>query len=317
MGADRTAIVAPGVTAIDTVMAGERELNAVYLLDGLEPCLVETGPGADHDRLTSSLDALGVGTDDLAHVVVTHIHVDHAGGAGALLARYPRATIWVHEAGARHLVDPARLIASTARTYGQERMRALYGDTLAVPAARVRAVVDGEHIPLGPRSLRVLHTPGHASHHIALHDDGSGAMFTGEAIGSYLPWADCVRPALPPPEVDLEAALGSIQRILDREPTALLTSHFGAVPDVATACETATERIRAWGADVRHLLEEDLDASENDIVEALTRRARGEFERDAGRPFEQARYDVLGSIRMNAQGISRYWRKRWEREAGA
>jgi glyoxylase-like metal-dependent hydrolase (beta-lactamase superfamily II) len=317
MCADRTAIVAPGVTAIDTVMAGERELNAVYLLDGLEPCLVETGPGADHDRLTSSLDALGVDRNDLAHVVVTHIHMDHAGGAGALLARYPRATVWVHEAGARHLVDPARLIASTARTYGQERMRALYGDMVAVPAARVRAVADGTHIPLGPRSLRVLHTPGHASHHIALHDDGSGAMFTGEAIGSYLPWADCVRPALPPPEVDLEAALSSIQRILEREPTALLTSHFGAVPDVAAACETATARIGAWGADVRHLLEHDPDTSEEDIVDALARRARAEFEQDAGRAFEQTRYDVLGSIRMNAQGIARYWRKRWEREAGA
>ena len=140
-------------------------------------------------------------------------------------------------------------------------------------------------------------------------------MLTGEAVGSYLPWASCVRPALPPPEVDLEAALGSIQRILDREPTTLLTSHFGAVPDVASTCETAIERIQAWAADVRHLLEEDIDTSEDDIVEALTRRARGEFEGDAGRPFEQARYDVLGSIRMNAQGIARYWRKRWEREA--
>jgi glyoxylase-like metal-dependent hydrolase (beta-lactamase superfamily II) len=315
MDADRTATVASGVTAIDTVMAGERELNAVYLLDGLEPCLVETGPGADRDRLTSSLGSLGVDADDLAHVVVTHIHMDHAGGAGALLARYPRATVWVHEAGARHLVDPSRLIASTARTYGQERMRSLFGDMRAVPAARVRAVADGDRIPLGPRSLRVVHTPGHASHHIALHDDGSGAMFTGEAIGSYLPWAGCVRPALPPPEVDLEAALASIHRILEREPTTLLTSHFGAVPDVGAACETAAARIQAWGADVRHLLEEDRDTSEDDIVDALARRARGEFERDAGRPFEQARYDVLGSIRMNAQGIARYWRKRWEREA--
>jgi glyoxylase-like metal-dependent hydrolase (beta-lactamase superfamily II) len=315
MCADRTAIVAPGVTAIDTVMAGERELNAVYLLDGPEPCLVETGPGADHDRLTASLDALGVDREDLAHVVVTHIHMDHAGGAGALLVRYPRATVWVHEAGARHLIDPTRLTASTARTYGQERMRSLFGDMHAIPPVRVRAVAGGDRIPLGPRSLHVLHTPGHASHHIALHDDGSGAMFTGEAVGSYLPWARCLRPALPPPEVDLDEALASIRRILDREPTTLLTSHFGAVDDVAGTCEAAAERIQMWAADVRHLLEDDIDTSEDDIVEVLARRARGEFERDAGRPFEQARYDVLGSIRMNAQGIARYWRKRWEREA--
>jgi glyoxylase-like metal-dependent hydrolase (beta-lactamase superfamily II) len=310
------ATVAPGVFAIDTVMAGELELNAVYVLDGAEPCLVETGPGADHDRLTSALDALGVGPDDLAHIVVTHIHMDHAGGAGALLLRYPNATVWVHEAGARHLVDPDRLIASTARTYGSERMRALYGDMLPVPQERVRAVADGDVIPLGTRSLHVLHTPGHASHHIALHDDTSGAMFTGEAIGSYLPWASCFRPALPPPEVDVEAALTSIERIAERGPTTLLTSHFGPVPDVEDACGRAADRIRDWAQEVRAVLEMDVTAQEQAVVEALSRRARREFEADAGRAFEPARYDALGSIRMNAQGLARYWRRRWEREAG-
>lgn len=313
---DDVATVAPGVTAIDTVMAGERELNAVYLLDGIEPCLVETGPGADHDRLTTALDALGVGFDDLAHIVVTHIHMDHAGGAGALLERYPDAAVWVHEAGARHLVDPERLVASTARTYGRERMRSLYGDMIPVPADRVRAITDGDRIDLGGRSLAVVHTPGHASHHVALHDDTSGAMFTGEAIGSYLPWAACFRPALPPPEVDIDAALGSIARIVDRRPTSLLTSHFGPVPDVADACARAADRIQAWARDVSALLEDDMDASEDVIVETLARRARREFETDAGRAFEPARYDALGSIRMNAQGLTRYWRKRWEREAG-
>jgi glyoxylase-like metal-dependent hydrolase (beta-lactamase superfamily II) len=312
-----TRVVAPGVTSIDTVMAGERELNAVYLLDGSEPCLVETGPGADHDRLTTVLTRLGVARQELAHLVVTHIHMDHAGGAGALLRRYPRATVWVHEAGARHLVDPERLVASTARTYGPGRMQALFGTMTPAPPERVRAVTDGEVILMGDRTLQVLHTPGHASHHIALHDAASGAMFTGEAIGSYLPWADCYRPALPPPEVDVEAALASVRRIADREPTALLTSHFGLVPDVTDACARAAERIERWASDVRDALAAAPDASEDDIVVALTHRARQEFEHDAGRAFEQDRYDVLGSIRMNAQGLSRYWRKRREREEAA
>ena len=316
MGGDSTA-VAPGVVAIDTVMAGERELNAVYLLNGTEPCLVETGPGADHDRLTTALDALGVGSGDLAHIVVTHIHMDHAGGAGALLERFPHALVWVHEAGARHLVDPERLVASTGRTYGQERMRSLYGVMLPVPEEHVRAVRDGDRIPLGGRSLSVLHTPGHASHHVALHDDASGAMFTGEAIGSYLPWASCFRPALPPPEVDIEAALASIERIVDRRPTILLTSHFGPVPNADEACARAADRIQGWAEDVRAILEADADAPEDVVTESLAMRARREFETDAGRPFEPDRYDALGSIRMNAQGLSRYWRKRWEREASA
>ncbi|MEP6758780.1 MAG: MBL fold metallo-hydrolase [Actinomycetota bacterium] len=315
MDGERTCIVAPGVTSIDTVMAGERELNAVYLLDGSEPCLVETGPGADHDRVATALIQLGVGARDLAHLVVTHIHMDHAGGAGALLRDYPRATIWVHEAGARHLVDPQRLVASTARTYGPERMQALFGTMMPSPAERVRVVADGDVISMGDRALAVLHTPGHASHHIALHDEANGAMFTGEAIGSYLPWAHCYRPALPPPEVDVEAALASVRHIADREPTALLTSHFGVVPDIADACAQAAEGISRWAQDVRDTLANDPDTAEDDVVAVLTERAREEFERDAGRPFEQDRYDVLGSIRMNAQGISRYWRKRWEREA--
>lgn len=313
MDGDRIRLVAPGVRAIDTVMAGERELNAVYFLDGAEPCLVEAGPGADHDRILASLDVLGVGAHDLAHVVVTHIHVDHAGGAGALLERFPGATVWVHASGARHLIDPDRLLASTARTYGLDRMRSLFGEMVPVPGERVRAVEDGDHIPMGGRSLSVVHTPGHASHHVALHDDASGTMITGEAIGSYLPWAQCFRPALPPPEVDVEAALASIRRIADRAPTMLLTSHFGAVPDVEIACTRAAERIQAWATDVEALLEADAATSEDAVVAVLSRRARDEFESDAGRTFEAARYDVLGSIRMNAQGLTRYWRKRWER----
>src|SRR5262245_12220046 len=125
-------------------MAAQRELNAVYLVDASEPALIEAGPGADHDRIVAALDRLGVEPDTLAHVVVTHIHMDHAGGAGALLERYPRATVWVHEIGARHLMDPERLVASTARTYGEERMRALYGTMVPSPPGRVRSVTAGE-----------------------------------------------------------------------------------------------------------------------------------------------------------------------------
>jgi len=309
------ATVADGITSIDTVMAGERELNSVYLFDASEPCLVETGPGADGSRVLEALELLGVGPADLAHVVVTHIHMDHAGGGGALLRRFPRATLWVHEAGAKHLVDPARLIASTARTYGEQRMRALYGEMLPAAAARVRAVTDGSVVALGDRTLRILHTPGHASHHVSIHDERSGAMCTGEAAGSYLPWAACYRPALPPPEVDVEAAVTSIDAMRERRPTTLLTSHFGRVPDPDAAFDTAVARIRAWADDVARMLRTDPEASDDLLTATLLGRARTEFESDAGRPFEPERYDVLGSVRMNAQGLSRYWRKRWEREA--
>jgi glyoxylase-like metal-dependent hydrolase (beta-lactamase superfamily II) len=312
---ERTRSVADGITAIDTVMAGTTELNAAYLIGADQPCLVETGPGADHDRLSASLETLGLAAHDLAHIVVTHIHMDHAGGAGALARRFPDAIVWVHEIGAKHLVDPSRLIASTSRTYGHDRMVSLYGEMLAVDERRVRSVTDGDRISLGDRELAVLHTPGHASHHIALHDDLSGAMCTGEAIGTYLPWADCYRPALPPPEVDVERALATIAAMRARGPSALLTSHFGRVPDPSAAFDVAAERIAAWADDVADALRDDPDASIDDVASRLELRARAEFEHDAGRTFDRDRYDVLGSIRMNAQGLSRYWRKRWEREA--
>jgi len=315
MGNDRIASVGDGITAIDTVMANERELNAVYLLEATEPAMIEAGPGADHDRIVSALDALGVAPDSLAHIVVTHIHMDHAGGVGALLERYPGATVWVHEIGARHLVDPERLVASTARTYGEERMRALYGTMRPSPPDRIRSVTAGDRIDLGDRSLTVVHTPGHASHHVALHDDRAGAMWTGEAIGSYLPWAGCYRPALPPPEVDIDRALGSIAAMRSRRPTALLTSHFGPVPEPDAAFDRAAERIRAWTACVERELQKDPDMPVDELRATLEDLARREFEADAHRPIDLARYDALGSIKMNAQGIARYWRKRWEREA--
>src|SRR3954468_22250528 len=309
--------VADGITSIDTVMAGERELNAVYLVASSEPALIEAGPGADHARIVAALDRLDVATDALAHIVVTHVHIDHAGGVGALLERYTRATVWVHEIGARHLVDPERLLASTAPTYREERMRALYGTMRAADAGRVRAVTGGERIPLGDRSLTVVHTPGHASHHVALHDDRSGAMWTGEAIGSYLPWADSFRPALPPPEVDVERALGSIAAMRSRRPTALLTSHYGRVPDPDEAFDRASDQILAWCATVETALKRDPDMSDDALRAILELLARREFEDDAHRPIYLERYDALGSIKMNAQGLARYWRKRWERDAAA
>ncbi len=139
------------------------------------------------------------------------------------------------------------------------------------PPIGFASIADADRIDLGDRSLEVVYTPGHASHHVALHDQRSGAVFTGEAIGSHLPWAQCFRPALPPPEVDVEAALASIDRIDRRRPTTLLTSHFGPVPDAEYGCRRAAERIRAWSETVRATLEADPDVG----IEAVTDALRG------------------------------------------
>lgn len=306
--------VAPGVTMIDTGLAGERALNAVYVFGGAQPCLVEAAPEADGPAVLAGLEQLGIGPNDLAHIVVTHIHMDHAGGTGALLERFPGARVWVHERGAPHLANPTRLVASTARTYGAARMHELFGGMRACEPERITAVTDGDLIDLGDHRLRVLHTPGHASHHITLHDEAGGAVCTGEAIGSYLPWATAFRPALPPPEVDVELALASIERIRAVGPSAVLTSHFGPAPDPDRACDVAAERVRTWAEEVRASLMAVPDASTEAIASSLRDLAGREFLDDAGRPLddELGRYDALGSIAMNAAGLARYWRKRWD-----
>jgi glyoxylase-like metal-dependent hydrolase (beta-lactamase superfamily II) len=307
---------AAGITGIDTHTAGQREFNSVYLIGGPEPTLVEAASAADGPILEAALDELGVGVEDLAHVVVTHVHLDHAGGVSGLLARYPRASVWVHQRGAPHLVDPTRLVASTARTYGAARMESLYGHTGPVAADRVRALSDGDRIDLGDRSLHVVGTPGHASHHVALRDSETGAVFSGEAIGSHLPWADAYRPALPPPEVDVEQALESIDRIRALKPTVILTSHFGPV-DPGDGLDRAADRVRAWSETVRRELERDPDARDERLDDLLRRQAAREYLADAGEPIDMDRYNAIGSIEMNARGLARYWRKRWEAEAAA
>ncbi len=305
--------VADGIKILDTGMAGQCELNAVYLIGSTQPTLVETGPASDAGVVLAALQMEGIGSADLAHIVVTHIHLDHSGGAGTLLQRFGSATVWVHERGAQHLADPTRLTASTARTYGQERMLRLFGRTEPVAPERLRTVVDGDRIGLGDRTLDVLHTPGHASHHVALVESVTGAVFTGEAVGSHLPWVDVYRPALPPPEVDVTAALDSIERIRLRA-SMLLTSHFGAIADPYEGCTRASDRIRSWAEAVRDALREGV--IELDEMEGVLRSlASSEYFADSQTEIDYSRYDALGSIRMNAAGLTRYWTKLWEEQA--
>jgi glyoxylase-like metal-dependent hydrolase (beta-lactamase superfamily II) len=307
--------VADGLSAIDTVMTGRYLVTSAYLLDAREPALVETGPTTSAEHVERGLAELGMGPNDLAHVIVTHIHLDHAGGAGTIARRYPSATLWVHERGAPHLADPAKLVASTARTYGEEWMRRFFGTVEPVPAERLTAVSDGDRISLGDRELLVFATPGHASHHVCLEDSRTGAVFAGDALGVHLPDVGVLRPATPPPEFDIELAVDSIERIRDHARTMLLLSHFGPVEEIDALCDLAIRRIRGWGEEVRRALRETDDVEE--IASILERRGAAEYLEDSGQPIDIERYDVLSSIRMNAAGLMRYWKKRAEREREA
>ncbi len=305
---------AAGITGVDTRMSGRSRLTSAYLLEGSEPTLVETGPTTSIEAVTAGLHSLGLQPEDLAHIVVTHIHLDHAGGVGRLTQRFPRALVWVHDRGAAHLADPQRLVASAARVYGEEQMRSLFGPVDPVPSDRLRSVSEGDRIAVGTRSLEVMYTPGHASHHIALVDSTSGAVFTGDALGIHLPDARVLRPATPPPDIDVELGVRSIERIRARAESVLLFSHFGPVKEVDELCSIASSRLRRWATIVRDALDQtdDLDR----ITELLERQTSSEFDdaKDAGIEIDMERYETLASMRMNAAGLVRYWKKRTDAE---
>jgi len=307
--------VADGITAIDTMMGGRPRYTAAYLLDARELTLVETGPGTSIDPVTDALDRLGVERDALAHVVVTHIHLDHAGGVGGLSARFPSATIWVHERGAPHLADPARLVASATRAWGEREMQEFFLPVEPVDASRLRPLGDGDTIDMGDRALAVLDTPGHASHHVALVDSRSGAVFTGDALGIHVPDLPVLRPATPPPDFELDRYVASIERIREAAASVLLFAHFGPLHDVDATCDLAIRRVRGWSAVV-----EDAMASTDDPEELAARleaAALDDIETGAGATLDlemlEDRLRLLSSIRMNAQGLARYWRRRRER----
>ncbi len=302
---------AAGITAIDTVMCGQERVTSAYLIHADQPAIVETGPTTSVDALRAGLDSLGIGPEDLAHVVVTHIHLDHAGGAGALIEHYPKATVWVHARGAPHLVDPAKLTASAARVYGgEEELNRLYGPIVPIPAERLRSIDEGDTISFGNRSLDVMYTPGHAGHQVALVDSDTQALFTGDALGVFLSDVGILRPATPPPEFDLDLAVQSVHRIRDRKPSALLFSHFGPAAQVDHLCELAEHRLRKWTWVVEEILAEEPEADLDRITELLEVRVASEFNPRKRDPWLIERYELLSSVRMNAMGLSRYVRAR-------
>jgi glyoxylase-like metal-dependent hydrolase (beta-lactamase superfamily II) len=307
-----TFVVAPGITAIDTFMGGRERYTAAYLLNANQPALIETGPGTSVQPVTQALDSLGIASDALAHIVLTHIHLDHAGGVGALAAAFPRATVWVHQRGARHLAEPARLVASATRVYGADRMASLFGPMEPVPADRIRVFGDGASLDLGGRSLTALDTPGHASHHLAVVDSATGVVFTGDALGIHVPLLPILRPATPPPDFDLEQAVASVERIRSVRPSTLLFAHFGPIPDVDRTCDLAVSRLRSWTTTVERAMERTDDPDE--IVEVLAREAAKEVVTGAEAQLDLDRLETLAGIRMNALGIMRYLTQRAEQE---
>jgi glyoxylase-like metal-dependent hydrolase (beta-lactamase superfamily II) len=287
----------PGVDVIDVNLFGARELSCSYLIDAAEPALIETGPATVFETVKGELARRGV---EPKHVVLSHIHLDHAGGVGHVAELFGGATIWVHDIGAPHIVDPTRLVASARRLFG-DSLDTMYGEPVPVAEGRIRVMEEGTRIPLGDRELRVLYTPGHASHEVTLYDHDSGTAFVGDTAGVCYgeSWQ---KPATPPPEFDLEAALDSIARVQKLRPQTICFTHYGTAQE--SALEEAARDLREWDSTLRPLVLRGAD--EEELLAVL--------EPSVGEPPGAADYvkaaTDLSSTRNSLLGYMRYYRKR-------
>jgi glyoxylase-like metal-dependent hydrolase (beta-lactamase superfamily II) len=295
--------IGPGVFQIDTLLGGWERMTAGYLVEGPMPVLVETGSQSSVPALLAALGDHGVKAGDLAGVAVTHIHLDHAGGVGDVARAFPDATVYVHPKGARHLVDPTRLIDSAALVYG-DRLDGLYGRLEPTAVDRLRVLEDGEVIRIGPtRVLTAVDSPGHAKHHLALHDNDSGILFAGDAVGVRLPDAGVLRPATPPPDFDLDQALASLRKFTARAPSGVALAHYGLLPHSLELLEEAQGILRRWAE-----VAEGAWRDGRDIAEALQDAFGGELA--ATDPAHRQKLETLNGIHSNAAGFRRWLDKR-------
>ena len=291
--------IGDGVVEIDTLLGGWEKVTAGYLVEGPDPVLVETGSQTSVPALLAALDTLGVGAEELAGVAVTHIHLDHAGGVGDVARAFPNATVYVHEKGARHLADPTRLVESASRVYGH-LLDDLYGRLEPTPAARLHVLADGEEIEVGPsRVLTTVDSPGHAKHHLALHDSQSGILFVGDAVGVRLPDAGLLRPSTPPPDFDLDQAVTSMRRFAARRPAGIALAHYGLVPDHESILEEAEDTLQRWAGVAERAWHDG-----RDIAEALSESFT--LTDDGLAPEAREKMETLNGIHSNAAGFRRW-----------
>jgi glyoxylase-like metal-dependent hydrolase (beta-lactamase superfamily II) len=291
--------IAEGVLELDTLLGGWERVTAGYLIEGDAPVLVETGSQSSVPALLAHLGRLGLGPDDLAGVVVTHIHLDHAGGVGDVARAFPKATVYVHPKGARHLADPTRLVESAARVYGP-LLDSLYGRLDPTPAERIHILEDGEEVRVSAnRFLTAVDSPGHAKHHLGLHDNWSGTMFVGDAVGVKLPDGGVLRPSTPPPDFDLDLALESLGKFAARRPTGLALAHYGLLADPLDVLDEADGTLRRWAS-----VAEGAYRNGEDIAAALSATFAGDL--DGVAEEHREKLEVMNGVHSNAAGLQRW-----------
>jgi glyoxylase-like metal-dependent hydrolase (beta-lactamase superfamily II) len=233
---------------LDSGYMGSEAFAATYLLrEGGRALFVETATARSVPGMLAALAEEGLSPAEVEYVIITHVHLDHAGGASALMKACPEATLLAHPRAARHAIDPSKLVASASAVYGAERFAALYGEIEPIPEARVRVMSDGETLRFGSRELTFLHTRGHANHHFVIHDSGSRGVFTGDAFGLVYPALQTggllALPSTSPTDFDPAEAKASVARIVETKAERVYLTHFGASTEVQAIATQLLEQL--------------------------------------------------------------------------
>jgi glyoxylase-like metal-dependent hydrolase (beta-lactamase superfamily II) len=299
-----------GITAIDTDYVRPRLAASHLVVDAGRAAFVDTGTTHSLPALLHALEAKGIDRSAVDWVLTTHVHLDHAGGAGALMRELPNARCAVHPRGARHLAEPSKLIAGSMAVYGEERYRALYGEILAIDAARIFEAADGAKIRLGGRELELIHTPGHALHHYCIVDAANALIFSGDTFGiSYRDFdvegRPFIFPTTTPVHFDPDALCRSVDRLMSYLPRSIFLTHYAEVTQLDRLAREMKERVLAFA---------DLGARYRDAPDRADKLRHGMFAMMAtwldahGFPRDDARRHWLldDDIELNCQGIENW-----------
>ena len=299
-----------GVYCVDALYV-KPDVASIYLLqEADEVAIIETGTWHSMDNLLATMQQLGINDSQVRYVIPTHVHLDHAGGAGAMMARFDQASLIIHPRGARHMIDPQRLIEGTIAVYGQAQFERLYGQIEAIPEARIIIADDLERHSLHSRELLFIDTPGHAYHHFCIYDEGSRGIFTGDTFGiSYAPMKQLpagLIPTCPPSQFDPPAMRESISRLMQFEPQRLYLTHYGEFVDPAAHVQSFNRWIDDY-LELCETLKPDDEAAEQRLQAELMTLVLDQLSNDATRA--QLETILQGDIRLNAQGLAHWWRR--------
>lgn len=299
--------LATGIAYIDVLFMGMPRIIASVVLHGPGgAAIIDPGPTSTLPALRAGMAKAGLSMTDVRALLLTHIHLDHAGAAGTLVRDHPHMRVYVHEKGAPHMVDPSKLVASATRLYG-DAMDRLWGEVRAVPQSAITVLNGGERIAAGGRDFDVAYTPGHASHHVSYFNGDSGIAFVGDTAGVRVVEGGFNVPPTPPPDVDLELWRDSLARINAWRPDTLFITHFGPHRPVATHVSELEDNIQLVSGLAKQSLA--LDGTDEDREKWFADQLRAELRRRLGENEARA-YEVAGRFDLNWRGLARYWRKR-------